>query len=216
MTEKISLKKAEQKVFTSTFNDGLWDIFLGCFFLLFALAPLLSTRLGDFWSSAVFAPFWGLMYLAIWLVRRYIVRPRLGRVKFSQQRVARLMKLSRVMLIINIVALALCLIVALSFSRLPSQTPTVILALILLIGFSLAAYFLDFSRLYLYGLLVGAAPFVGEWLYINLGATHHGFPITFGIAAGLMMLTGLVIFVRFLRNNPVVHSEGGLDEHSAA
>ena len=61
----------------------------------------------------------------------------------------------------------------------------------------------DFGRLYVYGLLIGLAPIVGEWLYLNTGAPHHGFPITFGIAAGIMILTGLFIFVRLLHDNPV-------------
>ncbi|HSF81476.1 MAG TPA: hypothetical protein VLA49_09595 [Anaerolineales bacterium] len=216
MSQKISLKEAERKVFTSTYNDGMWDIFLGAFFLMFAIAPLLSNRLGDFWSSVIFLPFWGLVYLVILLVRRYVVRPRTGIVIFGQRRIARLMKFNLVMLGINTVAMVLGLAVALSFTNLPSQAPTMILGLIFLIGFSLAAYFLDFSRFYLYGLLTGTAPLVGEWLYRNLGATHHGFPVTFGFVAGLMVLSGLVIFVRFLRDNPVLHSEGVLDERNAA
>jgi hypothetical protein len=77
------------------------------------------------------------------------------------------------------------------------------LGLILLVGFSLAAYLLDFRRLYLYGLLVWLAPLVGEWLYTNYQVPHHGFPITFGLVAAIMILTGLVLFVRLLRDNPL-------------
>ena len=68
MSQKISLKAAERKAFRTTYNDGLVDIFLGCFFLMFVIAPYLSASLGDFWSSAVFLPFWALVYLAIWLI----------------------------------------------------------------------------------------------------------------------------------------------------
>jgi hypothetical protein len=75
--------------------------------------------------------------------------------------------------------------------------------LILLLAFSLAAYFLDFGRLYLYGLLVGLSPLVGEWLWNQGIATHHGFPMTFGTAAGIMILVGLAVFARLLRDNPV-------------
>jgi hypothetical protein len=59
MFQKISLKEAERKAFKASFDDGLWDIFLGCFFLIFAIGPYLSPTLGDFWSSMVFLPFWG-------------------------------------------------------------------------------------------------------------------------------------------------------------
>ena len=56
MSQKISLREAERKAFRSRYNDGLWDILLGCFFLMFVIAPYLSASLGDFWSSAVFLP----------------------------------------------------------------------------------------------------------------------------------------------------------------
>jgi len=55
MSTPISLKDAERKAFQSTFADGLWDVFIGCSFpLQLTIAPLLSHRMGDFWSSAVF------------------------------------------------------------------------------------------------------------------------------------------------------------------
>ena len=57
MSQPISLKEAERKVFQSTANDGLWDIFLGIFFLEFVIAPFLSESMGDFWSVAVFRRF---------------------------------------------------------------------------------------------------------------------------------------------------------------
>ena len=203
MSQQISLRDAERKAFRATYNDGLWDIFLGCFFLMFAIAPYLSTRLGDFWSSAVFLPFWALVYLAIWLIRKYVITPRIGIVKFGQVRIAKLAKFTVVMLVVNIVALILGLVAALSFGSVPGQMISVIFGMILLMGFSIAAYFLDFNRLYIYGLLVGLSPLVGEWLWTHGYATHHGFPITFGTSAGIMIVAGLSIFVRLLRDNPV-------------
>ena len=98
MVQKISLKEAERKVFRATLQDGLLDIFIGCIVLQFAIAPLLSSRLGDFWSSIVFLPFWALVYGVIWLVRKSIVAPRLGSVKFGSARKTRLTKFTLVML----------------------------------------------------------------------------------------------------------------------
>lgn len=203
MSQQISLKEAERKVFRATYNDGLWDIFLGCFFLMFVIAPFLSYSLGDFWSSAVFIPFLGLVYLVIWLLRKYVVTPRVGVVKFGRARKTKLLKFTVVMLVVNIIAFILGSIAALSFGRIPGQMYTFIFGLILLIGFSIAAYFLDFNRLYIYGLLLGLSPLAGEWLWAQGYAAHHGFPLTFGITTGIMIIVGLVVFIRLLRDNPV-------------
>jgi MFS family permease len=203
MSQQISLKEAERKAFRATYNDGLWDIFLGCFFLMFAIGPFLSPSLGVFWSSAVFLPFWGLVFLVIWLIRKRVVTPRIGVVKFGQARKTRLRKLTVVMLVANVIAFILGLVAAMSFGRVPGQTYTITLGLILLIGFSIAAYFLDFSRLYFYGLLVGLSFLIGEWLWVHGYASHHGFPITFGTTAAIMILVGLAVFVRLLRDHPV-------------
>jgi MFS family permease len=212
MFQKISLKEAERKAFKASFDDGLWDIFLGCFFLIFAIGPYLSPTLGDFWSSMVFLPFWGLVFLFILLIRKYVIKPRVGVVKFRHERKAKLMKFNVVMLIFNVFVLILGFVAALSFGSVPGQMLSIIFGLFLLIGFSIAAYFLDFGRLYIYGLLVGLSPLVGEWLWAHEYAAHHGFPITFGSAASIMILVGLVVFARLLRDNPVPIGEIPSDE----
>lgn len=119
MSERISLKEAERKVFASAFGDGLWDILIGCVILMFAVAPFLSRSLGDFWSSAVFVPFWALAYLIAWLVRKHIVRPRFGVVKFGSWRRARLTRFSVGMLVLNLVAFVLGIVSALRFALYP-------------------------------------------------------------------------------------------------
>jgi hypothetical protein len=212
MSEKLSLKEAERRAFTISFDDGLWDIFLGCFFLEFVIAPFLSPFLGDFWSSVIFLPFWGLVYLAIWLIRKYIVKPRIGTVKFGPARTAKLKKFTIVMLLVNTFVFILGVIAFLSVGVVSGQIYPAILGLTLLIAFSLAAYFLDFPRLYIYGLLLALSPLVGEWLFTHGYASHHGWPITFGVTCGIMILTGLIIFIRFLRNNPLPVMEASLEE----
>jgi hypothetical protein len=201
MSQPNSLQEAERKVFRTVYQDGLWDLFLGCFALLFAVAPLLSVSLGDFWSSAVFVPFWGLVALAIWLVRKHVVAPRMGVVKLGPARKRQLRRSSMVMVVVNVVALVLGIVFAWR-STVPGQEVSITFGLVPLVG-SIAAYLLDFRRLYVYSLLLCLSPLIGEWLYAQHSVPHHGFPLTFGITAGIMMLTGLAIFVRFLRDNPL-------------
>jgi hypothetical protein len=204
MSQQISLRNAERKVFRAAHNDGLWDILLGLFFLMFVIAPFLSARLGDFWSSAVFVPFWGLAFLVVKVIRRYVVVPRMGVVRFGQARRRKLVKFTIVMLLVNVTALVLGFVAARNVGEVSGRMTSTMFGLICLIGFSIAAYFLDFARLYVYGLLVGLSPLAGEWLYSRGYATHHGFPITFGATAGIMIVVGLVMFARLLRDNPVL------------
>jgi hypothetical protein len=203
MSEAVSLKDTERKAFTATHNDGLWDILLGCFILVFAIAPFLSASMGDLWSSVVFLPFWGLVYLAIRLIRKHVVTPRVGIVKWGHARKAKLRRFSLIMLAVNVFALILGFIAATNVGKIPGQMITLVFALGFLLAFSIAAYFLDFSRLYVYGLLVGFSPLVGEWLWLHNKASHHGFPVTFGTSAAVMIVVGLIVFVRLVRDNPL-------------
>jgi vacuolar-type H+-ATPase subunit I/STV1 len=151
----------------------------------------------------VFLPFWLLVFLIVLWLRKHVVAPRVGVVKFGRARRSRLRRFTVVMLVVNVMAFVLGLVAAMSFGRVTGQIYTITLGLVFMIGLSVAAYFLDFNRLYLYGLLVGLSFLVGEWLWARGYASHHGLPITFGTTAGIMILVGLVVFVRLLRNTPV-------------
>ena len=201
MEKNINLKEIEKKTWTSYFEDGLWDVFMGCYVLMFAIAPLLSERLGDFWSSFVFLPFWAFVYLGIWLIRKYIVRPRMGVVTFGQQRKKRLLKYNIIVFVVSLVSLILGII---SFGNieLPGEIHIIRFSIIVLTVSCLSAYFLDLRRLYFYGVLFVLSFFVGEWLYTNLNIPHHGYPVAFGTTAGIIILVGLTKFIGFLRKYP--------------
>ena len=145
-----------------------------------------------------------MIYLVIWLIRKHVITPRIGTVSFGKARRQKLQKFSLILLIANIVIFVLGIIAALNFRRLPGFGTASLLGLFLLVVFSAAAYVLDYTRLYIYGLMLFVAAPVGEWLYTNYGASHHGYPIVFGFSAGVMILTGLVLFIRLLKNNPLV------------
>jgi hypothetical protein len=202
MSQEISLKKAERKVLATAVQDGLWDIFIGCFVLMFAIAPSLSTMLGDFWSSAVFLPFWALVYLVISLVRRHVVKPRIGVVRFGPSQKSRLARTGAIVFAVNVIGLILGFL-AWRFSDRPGWMILTPFALLMLTLFSVAAHHLDYARLYLYGVLMALSPLVGEWLWLHMGVSHHGFPITFGTTAGIMIAIGLIKFALLLRDHPL-------------
>ena len=200
MSTPISLRETERKVFRAATNDGTIDIFLGCFFLMFVIAPFLSEYLGDFWSSAVFLPFYGLVWLGIRWARKNVIQPRLGTVKFGPARVAKLKSFNFIMLAINVVALILGIFAFTNFAEMPLSTYPIVLGVTMLVGFTLAGYFLDIPRFYGYGLLTALAPLIGEMLWEEGLASHHGYPVTFGVLSGLMIIIGLNLFIQVVRS----------------
>lgn len=203
MLNTLSLKDAERKVFRTTFLDGLWDIFIGCFFMQFALAPLLSNRMGDFWSSAVFLPIWAFLLILIWVVKKSVVIPRLGSVKFGATRRAKLTKFTLIMLGINIVALIIGSFFAMRSNISMGLLYSVSMGFMVLLLSSIAAQYLETVRFFIYGCLFFLSLLTGEWLFFNYKIPHHGFPITFGISGVIIILTGIILFLRLLKNYPL-------------
>ncbi len=210
MSQETSLKELERKVFRFTFQDGLVEIMLACVVLMFAIGPFLSPYLGDFWSAAVFLPFWAVAFCALWLVRRRVVRPRIGVVVFGAWRRTRLLRFNVAMVVASTVILVLGILSALSFGSVPGWTHVARFSLIILIGFSVTAYFLDFAGLYAYGVLIALAPLAGELLYGQFGVPHHGYPITFGFATAVLSLVGTAKLVMLLRAHPRPGDPGSL------
>ena len=183
------------------------DVAIGGFLLMFAIAPYLSRFLGDFWSSVVFLPFWAVLYLILWLIRKYVIAPRVGIVKYGQWRVSRMMRFNVVIFILLTLSLVLGILSFVRFDAVPGWVHTARFSLIFLIGFSIAGFFLDFTRLYLYGVMIALAPLIGEVLFQYLHVPHHGFPVTFGFASGFITLIGLVLFTRFVREHPLQYDQ---------
>ena len=208
MSAQISLKDLEKNVFQKSFQDGLIDIQIGCVLLMFAIAPLLSPYLGDFWSSMIFLPFWGVIYLGVREIRKKIVQPRVGVVEYGTYRKTRQKKLNLVILVFNLLVLALGVASFFNFADLPGWVHPIRFSAVILVGFSLAGYMLEFPHLYLYGILIALAPLFGEFLYVTYLVPHHGFPITFGFTSLFIILYGLGTFLRLLKEHPVVSQEG--------
>lgn len=203
MPGEISLRETERRMFAIKFQDGLIDIAIGCFLLEFVVGPYLSPALGDFWGSVVtFLPFWVIILPVLWLVHRYVVTPRVGSVKYGAWRVSRIKRFNVVVLIVLVLSSILGLLSAVEFDAVPGWVHSARFSLIFLITFSITAYFLDLTRLYVYGILIALAPLIGELLYQYLKVPHHGIPVTFGLGGIAITLAGVIQFVRFLRDHP--------------
>ena len=115
MSERIDLKEADRRVFATSFDDGMVDIFISSVGLMLVIGPLLSVYLGDFWSSAIFLPFWGVIYLVIRWVRKNVIKPRSGVVKYGPMRRKKMTIFTGIMLALNVIFLILGMYAFFSF-----------------------------------------------------------------------------------------------------
>jgi MFS family permease len=196
------LKSVDRKIFKTYFEDGLIDMFLAAFVLMFALGPFLSRPLGDFWASMIFLPFWGVVYLLLWVIRRRVVAPRIGSVKWGEMRKKKLRTGTIILFVINVIFLILGLVSF--FAPIASgYAMSIRFSVMMLILFTAAGYMLDFNFLYVYGILAALAMPVGEWLYQTVGFSHHGFPVVFGTLSAIMFARGLYKFITFVKETPL-------------
>jgi hypothetical protein len=204
MSTQTSLKDLERKLYHTSLQDGVLDIQIGCFLLIFAVTPFLGPYLGDFWSSMIFLPVWAAVLFGGRAFRKRHIQPRIGRIEFGSYRVKRLQKLNFIILGLNLVAVILGVVAFLLSDVFPAW---IVLSVILLIGFSLGGYMLELPRFYLYGLLAGLAPHIGEYLYSSYGISHHGLPITFVVLSAILIVTGVVLTVQVFRRYSIPKQE---------
>jgi hypothetical protein len=201
------LKSLERRTFRTVNDDGLWDVLIASVVAMFAIAPLLSETLGDFWSSIIFLPVWFAVYLIIRVVRTRVVIPRAGTVRFGVDRTQRLRRFGVVMLGVNAAALLVGLSVWVGTEAgwldLGGIGYPIALSVVSLVGFTVAAYVTSISRFALYGLMLAAAPLIGEWLWRNDLADHHGYPVAFGAVALFILVVGMIRFATLVRSHPL-------------
>lgn len=202
MSQNINLKEIERKAWTSYFQDGLWDIFFGLLFLTMGIQIFAY----NVWFTLVILA----SVLVIVVGKRLITSPRLGHVKFGP---ARKVKQHRLIAVIGIsvIATGVLLWLAILGVGLPKTAYAPILVILVALVFGLMAYFMDFRRLYAYGLLFAISMALTEALDKPIG------PIAFSISGGIALLIGLVVLIRFIRKYPRtaegLPSEGGIDDN---
>ena len=203
----FNLSEIEKKAYRSTFQDGLWDIFLGSVLLVLSISALLS-NIGTARElhMGVLIVLQILVVAAFTVSKKRITVPRMGFVKFGCKRKLRITK-SRIVLLVSVLAGVVLFLVA-SLVIQVSQAGRSRLLLLAPLGwvvnsivvFSFLAYYLDFNRLYLYGVLFALpVPFdvaVRQFTGVNLS------PIAFAVPATVILAVGIVLLVRFLHKYP--------------
>ena len=190
------------------FEDGFWDLLLGCIFMMLAIYPITRELLGPVWNLVLFLSVLALLVAAELLLRRYISGPRLGYAQPRRSPKLRLVLVFTVLMVL--ITFGLVLVTLLSPESVPSppveaspgRSYLVELIALLVIGglFSALGYLYGVTRLYFYGWMLGLANLASVYMTHNAGWTVL---IPLAIAAGIILLIGFVLLVRFLRKYPV-------------
>lgn len=210
MSAIVDLKTAERKAYQlSTSQDGLCDVSVGAYILLLSAVPWLDENALPTPWNVILAMMLGLLILSVViLIQKFIVVPRMGRVRFGVERKNRLKRLSIGMAILFLLTLVLF---ARTVSAIYLREPTLTSAsegpwhldlvhtaagVFIFAIFSVIGYVNDYVRMYFYGFLLGLGYVISTVLQ-DLSGIQFYWP--WAVAGLVAVVTGLVFFVRFLR-----------------
>jgi hypothetical protein len=218
MTDLIDLRNIEQKAFRTTHQDGLWDIYAGGVVLCMSfLAYTSASAAKPFLRFGLFMAGLAVFYLIFWGGKKYLTLPRLGQVKFGPRRQKR--KLIMVSVLTGIVLMQVFTLIgtiflwknpdwatSLGLHTSDRDLERMVVAIIgaLFVGPSMLfiAYFNDFLRGYYIAFITALAVFSLIWF---------GQPIFLAIAGLLIMIPGVILFIRFLHQHPLPPAEASHD-----
>lgn len=206
MESSINLKKLEQKSFAAAFQDGLWDLFLGIMALLMAFSAW--TNIMNTETLTIRLLSYGILALDVIgfiVIKWRIITPRAGQVRYNAPR----MKKMRVMTVILAAVVNLTFLVSLlsgwtGLIDIPMDIPngSLFVGFLILVVFCLLGFTMSFYRLIFYGLLMGLAEPLSQYLEI-----HHQMEMAsfwaWCIPGLIMTVIGLYLFIRFMRTNPL-------------
>jgi hypothetical protein len=211
MSEITNLQNIQRRIYQlMTFEDGLWDLLLGTIFMLLAFYPVTRARLGPEWNLVLFISLLALVVVAQLAIQHFVSRPRVGYAKMRRTPKLGLLAVFTLMLVlvtIGLVTLTFFGWAAGSAASLPEEISngrsyTVELIVMLVMGclFAVMGYLFGVVRLYFYGWMIGFANLASVYMEHTAGWT---FFLPLAVAAGIIILIGLVLLVRFLRKYPL-------------
>jgi hypothetical protein len=201
MEKTESLREIERRAYRSTFADGIYDMFFGVLFLILAWIPVLES-IG---IPSMYGYLFGLIPLLMaWLGKRYVTIPRLGAVEFGAKRRSRRLLFLLVCAAFFFLTMPLLLMPSVagfggSLAEnvgLPMTVGLVVAPLILV-----AAYFLDYPRMYIYAVIIFFGIPHSGFLYDYVGKPLNTL-ISFGIPGLAVLLLGISLLFKFLKGYP--------------
>lgn len=213
MSVPLNLREIEKKAFRSTYEDGLLDVCIGGLIASFAVLSDLPEEDPARWINFGFFV-GGLLVseLVFWLGKKFITVPRLGTAVFGPARKKRTKILA--VILSGIVALQVLIVLgtvlllnnpqwaaSLGISASTDMERLLVASVgALFVGPSMGviAYFSDFPRGFYIAVVLAAAVFGYIWFHSQL--------FMFA-AAAVILVPGVVLFIRFLRTHPMPPEE---------
>jgi hypothetical protein len=193
-----------------TFEDGLWDLLLGIIFMFLAIYPLTRQLLGPVWNLILFLSLLALLVLLQLVVRRLVSEPRIGYVRPRRSPKLRLLGIITVVMVLATFGLVVLTLLSpgsgptssIQAEAPPGRSYIVELITLLVMGalFSAMGYLFGVTRLYFYGWMLGLANLASVYMEHNAGWV---FNLPMAIAAGIILLIGFVLLIRFFRKYPL-------------
>jgi len=211
MSTQVDLKQLEKNAFKSNFQDGLWDIYLGVLLLQMGLWSLLDGYpLSEFWEIVILLGTVSVTLAAFIVMKKYVIMPRMGVASFSTERKRKKRKVTVVLSLSVGMGIGMY-VAAMIFGNGSNPAgeyswliPAGLFFLSSVIVFSLMAYYLDYTRAYLYGWLYGLSFVLNIALAEMVGIS---WPLFTFLSAAIMIGIGLVLFVRFMISHPILAEE---------
>ena len=213
--QSMSLEEAERKAYQlSTYQDGLYDVFIGAYIVLLSAMPWLDENgLRTPWNVILVMALGFLILLGVILIKKFIVAPRIGQVRYGVKRKKRMKRLAAGLGIAFLLTLALfgMTVRAIYFGEpifdgsigwsLPFDIVHTAAGIFIFVIFSVIGYMNDYPRLYLYGFLFGSGYIISITLQ---DITGNPFYWPYALAGLVAVVIGLVSFIRFLREYPLL------------
>jgi len=197
-----SLREVEKRTYMSYHQDGLIDIFVGVYVLLFGLGILFST-VTSFSTWFVIPAIFPAVMVPIWMsVKKRITMPRIGYVKIGSRGVNKLMAIFIGLMVAGLGAFMVLTFAsrsqawALTLRNLIIPNGMIIMGIGAVIISALFAYTMGLKRLYAYGLLTLVLFFTGHYIIIP-------FAYLLVIIAFVIIINGSVLLMRFIRKYPL-------------
>ena len=205
MVEKLDLKEIEKKAWRSTYQDGLWDIYMGLLVTGFAFLFYLNYLGLEEPLLIFFLCCWNAIPICILSFgKKFITPKRIGSVKFGEKRKKTKKRLTY-FLTANVFILLIFLILTQLglFELIPFEGLMVplVLGLFITVPLFILAYFLDFSRLYVYSIFFGLGYLLSELFYPLVG-TPLDFFLSFGVPGIIITLIGVYFLISFIKKYP--------------